>query len=98
MFAAFSFVLATAKTVDVVCYCSLGYRSAKLAQVLQDRIKTEMDNDDIIRVYNLEGSLFKWANERRPMVDKYGEKTIFCHPYSIIWGKFLDVSLRKWTL
>ena len=95
----FSFAIATAKdSVDVVCYCSLGYRSAKLAQILQDRVKTDMENDYIIRVYNLEGSLFKWANERRPMVDKYGEKTIFCHPYSIIWGKFLDVSLRKWTL
>ena len=94
----FIFAIATPKDlVDVVCYCSVGYRSAKLAQILQEKIKTDMEDDNSIRVYNLEGSLFKWANERRPMIDKHGNKTEFCHPYSIIWGKFLDSTLRKWS-
>ncbi len=49
-----------------------------------------------IKAYNLEGSLFKWANEGRPMVDNEGIKTIYAHAYSVVWGKLLHRDLRKW--
>ena len=68
-----------------------------MAQVLQDRFKNDMEVGKNVKVHNLEGSLFKWANEKRPMVDKQGNHTVFCHPYNLIWGKFLDGSLRKWN-
>eukprot|EP00794_Sanderia_malayensis_P014218 gene14218-15701_t len=81
----------------VICFCSVGYRSSKLAQILSKKLKKE-GNDDSYEVFNLEGSIFKWANEKRDMVDMHGNKTIYCHPYSLVWGKFLDSQLRKYTL
>ena len=68
-----------------------------MAQIIQDKIQIGMKGIENVNVYNLEGSLFKWANEKRPMVDQQGKKTIVCHPYSSIWGKFLDSDLRQWT-
>ncbi|XP_069136532.1 uncharacterized protein [Argopecten irradians] len=47
---------------------------------------------------NLEGSLFKWANEGRHMVDMDGRQTIFAHPYNVVYGKLLKHELRKQTL
>ena len=42
----------------VVVYCSVGYRSSRLAKQLRAR--------GFENVFNLEGSLFQWANEGRP--------------------------------
>ena len=44
----------------IVAYCSVGYRSSSVARALQEQGYTN--------VVNLEGSLFKWANEGRPLV------------------------------
>ena len=90
-------MLDSQKQLDIICYCSVGYRSAKMAEIIQDKIHTSVKANENVNVYNLEGSLFKWANEKRAMIDQQGKKTIFCHPYSTIWGKFLDSDLRKWT-
>ena len=49
-----------------------------------------------LEIYNLEGSLFKWANEGRPLVDINSKPTVYAHPYSAIWGKLLKSELRKW--
>ena len=43
----------------IVLYCSVGYRSSDLAGFLMKRGFT--------KVYNLEGSIFAWANEERPV-------------------------------
>ena len=65
----------------IVVYCSVGYRSSVLAEKLQDMGFT--------RVYNLEGSIFKWANEGRPLVqDKVTVHKV--HPYSARWGNLLE--------
>ena len=48
-----------------------------------------------ISIHNLEGSLFKWASESRPMVDRMDQPTIFAHPYSAVWGKLLKPELRR---
>lgn len=68
----------------IVAYCSLGYRSAMLAERL-----AKMGHGD---VYNLEGSIFVWANEGRPLYR--GEREVRqVHPYGALWGKlFLDRS------
>ena len=57
-----------------------------------------LKQSDGIGVYNLEGSIFKWANENRPMVDVKDRKTIFTHPYNVVFGKLLRKELRKTTL
>ena len=50
-------------------------------------------------VYNLEGSIFKWANENRGhMFDGKGHPTKSAHPFSPVWGKLLFKPLRKQTL
>ncbi|MBO1224132.1 MAG: rhodanese-like domain-containing protein [Candidatus Scalindua sediminis] len=65
----------------IVVYCSVGYRSSILAKKLQGLGFT--------RVYNLEGSIFKWANEERPLVQN-GNMVQKVHPYSPYWGKLLE--------
>jgi len=50
---------------------------------------------DKIQVYNIEGGLFKWANENRPMVDGKGQSTVSAHPYNSVFGKLLKFELRQ---
>ena len=45
--------------------------------------------------FNLEGSLFKWANENRHMTNSEGCETKFAHPYNAVFGKLLNSDLRK---
>lgn len=73
------------KDRPVVTYCSVGFRSADMAKKLINR--------GFYRVYNLEGSIFKWANEGRELYQ--GDKRVsFVHPYDKKWGQLLD--REKW--
>lgn len=65
----------------IVVYCSVGYRSAKVVRDLQGM--------GFQNVTNLEGSIFAWANEGRP-VFRGGESVAWVHPYDERWGKLLD--------
>ena len=68
----------------VVVYCSVGYRSSRLAE--------RLGAQGVENVFNLEGSLFKWANEGRPIYR--GSKPVrFVHPFDPEWGKLLDKAL-----
>ncbi|MEM0961085.1 MAG: rhodanese-like domain-containing protein [Bacteroidota bacterium] len=69
----------------VVVYCSVGVRSAGVAQRLG-----EAGFDD---VRNLEGSIFRWANEGREVV-RDGEPVREVHPYDSLWGRLLSEDLR----
>ena len=72
----------------IVAYCSVGYRSAGLAARLQDRESTQ--------VYNLEGSIFRWANEGRPLYR--GHRPVRqVHPFDESWGALLHSDLRTYT-
>ena len=69
----------------IVVYCSVGYRSAKVAHQLQQAGFTE--------VYDLEGSLFQWANEGYPLWQ--GDRpTDQVHPYNHLWGQLLASKYR----
>ncbi len=72
----------------VVVYCSVGYRSSALAEKLQ--------RAGLTNVWNLEGSLFAWANEGRPV---YRRETLIdpprIHPYDAKWGRLLKPELRS---
>lgn len=65
----------------LVLYCSVGYRSARLAEQLQGAGYT--------RVFNLEGSIFEWFNQGHPVVAD-GEPVQRVHPYDRIWGLLLE--------
>ncbi|XP_041350547.1 uncharacterized protein LOC121369506 [Gigantopelta aegis] len=79
----------------IVCYCSLGYRSSALANKIQNHLK-KSDNPKKVEVYNLAGSIFKWANEGRPLLNSEGQKTKLCHPYTPMWSRLLNKELHQW--
>jgi len=69
----------------VVVYCSVGYRSADCA--------TRLARAGFTNVLNLEGSIFQWANEGRPL-ESGGQAVRKVHPYSGSFGKLLLPELR----
>ncbi len=72
------------KDRPIVVYCSVGYRSSAVAQELQDVGFTS--------VYNLEGSIFAWANEGRRVVrDESQVQEV--HPFNAKWGQLLERTL-----
>lgn len=77
--------LLASKNTPVVVYCSVGYRSARVAQQLVQA--------GFSHVSNLEGSLFKWANEERPIF-KNDHPTLLVHPYNQLWGRLLKPQYR----
>jgi rhodanese-related sulfurtransferase len=66
--------------VAAVLYCSVGYRSSALARALL--------TGGAVTVYNLEGSIFEWANAGLPVVSSTGI-TGKVHPYNRRWGALL---------
>ncbi len=65
----------------IIVYCSVGYRSAKFADQLQQIGYT--------RVFNLRGSIFEWANKGYPL-HRGTVQVYHVHPYNERWGKLLD--------
>ncbi|EDO35725.1 predicted protein [Nematostella vectensis] len=74
----------------------VGYR----ASIMADRILTELDKPDhkelrqLTRVYILEGSIFKWGNELKPLIDAHGSKTVHVHGVAAAWKLLLWPELR----
>ncbi|RMH19408.1 MAG: rhodanese-like domain-containing protein [Acidobacteria bacterium] len=73
------------RATPIVAYCSVGFRSSFLVSQLQAAGFTN--------VYNLEGSIFAWANEGRP-VFRDGREVSEVHPYSLSWGRLLRKDRR----
>jgi rhodanese-related sulfurtransferase len=68
----------------VVVYCAVGYRSAELAAALRKAGYTN--------VWNMEGSIFEWSNEGRPIY-RSGMPVRSVHPYDEEWGRLLRPEL-----
>ena len=73
------------KETPIVTYCAVGYRSGEMA----DRLRAA----GFSNVRNLEGSIFQWANEHRPLV-RQDELVTTVHPYSNLWGRLLTDDAR----
>lgn len=73
------------KETPIVTYCAVGYRSAEMA----DRLRAA----GFSNVHNLEGSIFQWANEHRPLVHG-NERVSLVHPYNAFWGRLLNDDVR----
>ena len=69
----------------VVTYCSVGYRSSEFAERLKQA--------GVAEVFNLEGSIFQWANEGRP-IEAEGHPADKVHPYNRKFGQMLDEKKR----
>ena len=65
----------------IVVYCSVGFRSAELAEALMGQGRTN--------VFNLAGSIFEWANEGLPLY-REDERVNEVHPFDEKWGRLLD--------
>jgi rhodanese-related sulfurtransferase len=73
------------KETPIVTYCAVGYRSGEMAERLR---AARFGN-----VHNLEGSIFQWANEHRPLV--HGNESVsIVHPYNTFWGRLLNDDVR----
>ncbi len=72
----------------IVTYCSVGYRSAALAERLMA--------NGFNKVENLEGSLFEWANKGLPVYSA-GREVRRVHPFDKVWGQLLERELWSTT-
>jgi sterol desaturase/sphingolipid hydroxylase (fatty acid hydroxylase superfamily)/rhodanese-related sulfurtransferase len=68
-----------------VLYCTIGYRSARLAGQLMVLGYTNL--------HVLEGSIFGWANEDRPL-EAHGHPATQVHPYSASYARMLKPEYR----
>ena len=67
-------------STPIVVYCSVGYRSCRIARRLQSMgYKT---------VFNLSGSIFQWVNENR-LVYRDSQPVNVVHPYQKFWQYLL---------
>lgn len=62
----------------LLVYCSVGYRSGKIAEQLQ--------NMGFQEVYNLYGGLFEWVNQGHAIHNLQQQPTESVHGYSRPWG------------
>ncbi len=65
----------------VVAYCTIGYRSGKYVQEL---------NEQGIPALNLEGSILAWVNAGQPVVDPQGAPVKRVHTYGAQWALLPD--------
>ncbi|MDA9793314.1 rhodanese-like domain-containing protein [Bacteriovoracaceae bacterium] len=68
------------KENKIVVYCSVGYRSGKIAQIL---------NEQGFKAFNLLGGIFDWSNKGHDLRDSKEKKTSEIHSYNSDWSKWL---------
>ncbi len=74
------------KDTPLVLYCSIGYRSEIIGELL---LKKGFTN-----VSNLYGGMFNWANNDFPIVNNNNETTTKIHGYSETWSKWINPKLE----
>lgn len=64
----------------IVVYCSVGYRSEKIAEKLTKKG---------YKVYNLYGGIFEWKNKKNTVINTSNTETNKVHCYNEEWSKWL---------
>ena len=77
----YSVVEGISKETPIVIYCSIGVRSEKIGEQLEELGFTD--------VQNLYGSIFEWANKGYELVDNAGYSTVKVHGYNWVWGRWM---------
>jgi rhodanese-related sulfurtransferase len=75
------------KTTPIIVYCSVGYRSEKITE--------KLNNAGYANVQNLYGGIFEWVNEGKPVTDSVG-LTNNVHAYNKAWGKWVVKGNKKY--
>lgn len=70
----------------IAVYCSVGYRSERIAVQLHRR-----GYPNVVNVY---GGIFEWINMGHPVVTSDGTETDAIHAYSKLWGIWLTRGRR----
>ncbi|MEP7320675.1 MAG: rhodanese-like domain-containing protein [Saprospiraceae bacterium] len=83
-----SSVQSLAKDKTLIVYCSVGYRSEKIA--------TKIKALGFTHIYNLYGSIFEWVNEGYPLESDQGKPTLKLHTYNKGWSKWItNTNIQK---
>jgi rhodanese-related sulfurtransferase len=76
-----SSVQSLSKDKTLIVYCSVGYRSEKIA--------TKIKALGYTHVYNLYGSIFEWVNQGHPLESGNGMPTLKLHTYNKQWSQWV---------
>ena len=68
----------------IIVYCTVGRRSSALAARAKARLLAKGAAD----IVNLEGGIFAWHNEKRPLTSASGS-TDYIHPYNEYWNRWV---------
>lgn len=74
------------KGQPVIVYCSVGYRSEKIGEKLQEL--------GFSNVRNLYGGIFEWKNSGYEVVNSNGVRTDSVHTYNESWSKWLKKGVK----
>ncbi len=69
------------RDTTIVVYCSVGYRSERIAERLQA--------EGFRKVYNLYGGIFEWVNRGLPLESDDGAPAHSVHTYNKRWSKWV---------
>lgn len=73
---------------SIVIYCSIGKRSEDIALKLKQAGYTD--------VKNLYGGIFDWTNRGYPVFNASGKQVEQVHPYSTIWGFWVNNYTKRY--
>ena len=73
------------KEQPIIVYCSVGYRSEKIA--------LQLKNNGFKNVKNLYGGIFEWKHQNKPIVKNYKE-TDSIHTYNKEWSQWLTNGIK----
>lgn len=71
----------TPKDQPILVYCSVGYRSERIGEKLQEM--------GFKHVYNLYGGIFNWTNQGEKVVDDAATPTQNVHGYNREWSQWI---------
>ena len=75
------------KEQPIVVYCTIGYRSERMAEQIRSK--------GFKNVFNLYGSIYAWSLADLPLEDQHGQPTKMVHTYNKKWGSYFpDNSLK----
>jgi len=74
------------KNAEIIVYCSVGYRSERIGEKLQQL--------GFRNVKNLYGGIFDWVNKGNMIVNKDGVRTDSVHTYNRDWSQWLTKGVK----
>ncbi|QSE97470.1 rhodanese-like domain-containing protein [Fulvivirga lutea] len=74
------------KDEQIVVYCSVGYRSEKIGEKLQ-----EMGYNNVLNLY---GGIFDWKNTDHVVINENQQPTDSVHTYNKNWSKYLNKGVK----